>query len=75
MTEAQPRKQDADRLYNQYVKPLEPKHKGEYIAVSLDGKTLLAPTLLEALEQAEDVFGPRQTVVFKIGKKAVGKLL
>ena len=75
MSELQPRKQDADRLYTQYVKPLEKDHKGEYVAVSLQGKTILAPTLLEVMQQAEDIFGPRQTVVFKVGAKSVGRLL
>jgi hypothetical protein len=75
MTELHPSKKDADRLYQQYVKPLEKDHRGQYAAVSLQGQTILAATLLEVMQRAEDEFGTRQTVVFKVGAKAVGKLL
>ena len=74
MTELQPRKQGADRLYKQYVKPLEKEHKGIYVAVSAQGQTILSPTLLEVMQRAEGVFGARQTVVFNIGTKYVGKV-
>jgi hypothetical protein len=73
--EQTPRKQDADKLYEQYVKPLEKEHRGQYVGVSLRGQTIIAPTLLEAVEQASDSFGRGQNVVFKIGDKVVGKLL
>ncbi|MBI4492414.1 MAG: hypothetical protein HY690_06435 [Chloroflexi bacterium] len=66
------RKQLADRLYEQYGKPLEAQHWGEYVAISPDGRTLLGPTILEVLEKATAAFGPG-TFVFKVGEKAVGK--
>jgi hypothetical protein len=75
MTQEQaPRKQDSDRLYERYVKPLEKEHKGQFVTVDLSGQTLIAPTLLEALQKADDKFGSRQTVTFKIGAKVVGKI-
>lgn len=66
--------EQADRLYEQYGKPLEREHRGEYLAVSRDGQTLLAPSLLDAVERAADTFGP-DNFVFKVGEKAVGKWL
>ena len=45
--------QKAKIFYQQYAKPLEEKHAGEYLAVSLDGKqTLLGKTLLEVVKKA-----------------------
>jgi hypothetical protein len=59
------RKQDADRLYTQFVKPLEQAHQGKYATVNLSGETLLTPTLLDAILKAD---------TFKIGAKVVGKI-
>jgi hypothetical protein len=66
--------EQADRLYRQYGKPLEQEHWGEYLAISSEGKTLLAPSLLEAVERATDTFGPG-SFIFKVGEKTVGKWL
>jgi hypothetical protein len=64
----------ADRLYAQYGIPLEGEHEGEYLAVAPDGRTLLAPSLLDAVERAADAFGPGN-YVFRIGTKTVGSWL
>ncbi|HLC30605.1 MAG TPA: hypothetical protein VJM51_07475 [Dehalococcoidia bacterium] len=71
-TEMQENKKLADDLYKKYGKPLESEHWGKYLAVSLDGKTLLGPTLIEVAQQAKDAFGPG-SFLFKVGPKAVGK--
>ena len=63
---------EADRLYEQYGKPLEAEHWGEYVAIARDGRVVLAPTLLEVMQQASAAFGPGSDV-FKIGERAVGK--
>jgi len=65
---------EADRLYAQYAKPLEKEHRGEYLAISPTGETLLAPTLLEATKQAVQAFGPG-SYIFKVGEDAVGEWL
>jgi hypothetical protein len=39
----------SDELYDKYVKPLEQEHRGEFIAVSPGGKTVLAATLLDVM--------------------------
>ncbi|MCI0545385.1 MAG: hypothetical protein L0Z49_13245 [Actinobacteria bacterium] len=76
MTAAQmPSKHDADELYRKYVRPLEKDHRGHYAGVSLQGQTIIAPTLLEAVRRATDAFGRGNNVVFKIGDKVVGQLL
>lgn len=66
---------DANKAYTRYVKPLEKKHKGQFAGVSYSGKIIIAPTLLEAMQQSADNFGKRNSFVFKIGDKVVGKLL
>lgn len=61
-----------DDLYERYGKPLETAHRGEYLAVSPDGRTLTAPTLLEVTERAEMELGTGN-FIYKIGFPAVGK--
>lgn len=67
-----PQKYQADKLYNKYVKPLEMKHKGEYIAITSKGQKVLGTTLLGVLQKATSLFGPGN-FIFKVGDKAVGK--
>ena len=62
--------QQSDELYAQYVKPLEQGHRGEYAAVSPDGRLVLAPTLVEAMKKAEQILPPGN-FLFKIGDVAV----
>ena len=73
-TEQNLRKEDADRLYEQHVQPLENVHRGKYVAVSLGGETILAPSLLEAVQRGSQAFGRGRNVVFKVGEKSVGKI-
>ncbi|MGH2442765.1 MAG: hypothetical protein ACRDFX_06340 [Chloroflexota bacterium] len=61
-------------LYEQYGKPLEQEHAGEYLAVSPRGKTLLGTDLLTITKEATKSFGPGN-FIFKIGDIAVGKWL
>jgi hypothetical protein len=61
-----------DELYDKYGRPLEANHRGEYLAVSPDGNTILGTTLYDVAEQAEATFGPGN-FLYKIGEKAVGK--
>ena len=69
-----PKKQEIDKIYEQYVKPLESQHQGEYIAVSPQGQVVLAPSFVEALQQGSQQFG-KGNFIFKVGEKVVGKLL
>jgi hypothetical protein len=63
---------DGLRLYELYGKPFEAQHWGEYVAITSDGRTVLAPTLLEVMQQSVAAFGPG-SYVFKVGERAVGK--
>lgn len=63
--------QRADELYDQYARPLEAEHEGEYIAVSPTGQVLLGEDLYEVTKMATETFG-RGNFIFKLGPRAVG---
>ncbi len=65
--------EQAEELYQRFVKPLETKHKGKYVAVSPKGKTIFGPTMLDVLKRANVNFGNITPLVFKVGQKVVGK--
>ena len=58
-------------LYERYGQPLEAEHGGEYVAISLNGGVVLAPTLVEALRDGAAKLGPGN-FVFKLGERLVG---
>ncbi len=62
----------SELLYQKYGKPLEAEHRGEYIAISSEGKWLLGTDLMEVIDEATSTFGPGN-FVFKIGEKSVWK--
>jgi hypothetical protein len=64
---------EMDRLYEQYGKPLEADHWGEYFVITEHGKALLAPTLDEVLALPHELLGPG-SLVMKVGEKAVGRI-
>ena len=64
--------EQSEKLYNQYGKPLEQDHWGEYVAVFPGGRTLVGNDLMVVTDQALDQFG-QGSFVFKIGDKAIGK--
>ena len=65
------RRKTARALYEQYGKPLEAEHRGEYVVISNNGKTILGKSLTEVVTHAIDKFG-KGHFVFKIGSRAVG---
>ena len=67
------RNEDMDRVYQQYVKPLEQTHTGEYVLVTPNGRILLAPTLLEIAQQAQQA-PSKDNCIFKVGDKVIGRL-
>jgi hypothetical protein len=62
----------ADELYEQYAKPLETEHQGEFVAVAKDGRTILGRSAREVGRKAREAFGP-ENFVFKIGPRVVGR--
>jgi hypothetical protein len=64
----------SDALYERYGKPLEKTHRGKFIAISMAGKTLIADTLIDLMQQAKTTLGPGN-FIFKIGERAVGQWL
>jgi hypothetical protein len=60
----------ADALYEQYGKPLEAQHLGEYVVIAPDGRVVVAPTLIAAAQQAAATLG-RENFAFKLGERAV----
>ena len=61
-----------DALYERHGRPLEAEHRGEFLAVSSQGDTILGGSLRDVAEQASARFGPG-SFVYKIGERAVGK--
>jgi hypothetical protein len=66
--------QQSDALYERYGKPLEKIHRGKYVAISQAGKTLIADSIFELIQEAKTTLGPGN-FIFKIGERAVGKWL
>ena len=64
---------EGDRLYEQYGKPLEEDHWGEYLVVTPEGEWILGATDLEALEKA-DASLHSGGYLFKVGEIVLGKI-
>jgi hypothetical protein len=65
--------QQGDRLYEQYGKPLEGEHWGEFVAICEDGRVLLGTDLCELAFRAVETLG-KGSYIFKVGDKAVGRM-
>ena len=63
------------RLYEKYGKPLEKKHKGEFIAIRLEGEIILDKRLGELLKQATDTFGHDNFAMARVGHDAMAEWL
>ena len=60
------------RLYAKYGKPLETDHKGEFIAISSDGQTILGDDMEIVAVEAFENFGSGNFVLTRIGHPADG---
>jgi hypothetical protein len=65
------RQKTANTLYEQYGKPLEAAHKGEYVVISSNGNTIVGKSLTEVVTDAIEKFGNGH-FVFRIGSLAIG---
>src|SRR6266700_6350423 len=50
--------QQSDALYERYGKPLEKTHREKYVAISQEGKTLIADTVFALMQEAKTRLGP-----------------
>ena len=64
-----------DDLYDEYGKPLEVEHKGEFIAISDDGQTIVGDDMDQVAFQAIEEFGSGNFALRKIGHVVLGKWL
>ena len=62
-----------DQLYERYGKPLEATHRGQFVAISLQGETIIGPNDLEVLQQALARFGRGNFAFRRIGYRSLGK--
>lgn len=61
-----------DELYIKHGKPLEKDHRGDYLAVSEKGKTILGKDYLKVVLKARSTFGPG-SFLYKVGEKSIWK--
>ena len=55
------------RLYQKYGKPLEAEHRGKYVAITSDGRTMLGTDEDTLFDDALEAFGAG-IVIFKVGR-------
>lgn len=64
---------EIDRLYEQYGKPLESEHWGEYVAIRHDGRVIVEHYYDVLTQRARDEFGGEPTLFTKIGRNFESK--
>ena len=62
-------------LYEQYGKQLEDEHSGEYLAISKDGRTVLADRSSDVLKQAIEAFDRGNFGIFRVGHETYAEWL
>ena len=65
------RRKTARALYEQYGKPLEAEHTGEYVVIANSGNIIVGKSLSEVVISSIERFG-KGNFVFKIGSRAIG---
>ena len=63
-----------DELYEQFGRPLEADHYGEFVAIARDGKFVLGKDIYAVASEANHVLGGG-VYLFKIGPKVIGNWL
>ena len=66
--------EEAEALYDCYVRPLEGKFWGRLAAVNKEGQVLVGDDEVELAQKAVERFGKGNFILFRIGTKAVGKI-
>ncbi len=60
-----------DALYEKYARPLEAEHKGEFVAIGLNGELIQKRYLNEALAAAVERFGNENFALKRVGYDAL----
>jgi hypothetical protein len=63
-----------NQIYEQYVKPVEQDHQGEYVVVTPDGRLIFAPSL-DAIAKKADEMPRTGNFLFKVGEISAAKIL
>ena len=69
------RAEEKQHLYEEFGKPLEEAHKGEYLAIGPDGHTILGTRSGEVLRKALDNFGSGNFGLFRVGHRTFARWL
>ena len=67
------RSQQDDALYERFAMHLEEDHRGEFVAISAEGKMIVARDDIEVVQRAIKEFGEGRFAFRRIGSKALGK--
>ena len=67
--------EEQHRLYEQYGKPFEKDHTGEFVAISHDGETILGKRMGKLLKRAIDTFGRDNFAMARIGHETMTEWL
>ena len=65
---------EADKLYEGYGKPLEKDHRGEYAAISKDGRVVVGKDDNEVVDRAIRELGSGTFVLYRVGYEYVYKI-
>ena len=65
---------EADELYERHGKSLEKDHRGEYAAISLDGRVVVAKDDIEVVDRAIRELGRGNFVLYRVGYDYVYKI-
>jgi hypothetical protein len=63
------------RLYEQFGKPLEKDHTGEYAAIGPDGRTIVGKVAADVLQRAVETFGSGNFALTRVGHRTFGRWL
>jgi hypothetical protein len=62
-----------DALYEKHGKPFEAEHRGEFIAISYNGQTIVAKDDIEVLKAALGRFGSGNFAFRRVGFRTLGR--
>lgn len=66
--------EEFDRRYERYGKPLEIDHRGDFIAITQDGRVIVGKNDIEVVDRAIEEFGSGNFILCRVGDKTVGKI-